>query len=69
MTTNETLNIHEIEVLLNSPEALTALIDFYEWDAAMGEAMGYATEYQDKRVAELRVLRTAAETKRAEAQR
>ena len=57
---------HELQVIKESPEALTALIDYHEQQSTMAEAMGYSTEWEDGRIVELRLLRSQAETLRAQ---
>lgn len=64
-----TLSEYELKAIAESPEALTALIDYHDHQGTMGEAMGYDVSFHDKRVEELTALRTAAETARAERQR
>jgi hypothetical protein len=63
-----TLSSNEIDVIAESPEALTALIDYNEQQEAYADAMNYvkSAQFHKDRAAELRRLRTESETKRAE---
>jgi hypothetical protein len=61
---------YEVVAILNSPEALTALIDYHETQSTYADAIGESEldefiERHDKRREELEALRTRAETERA----
>jgi len=62
------LSTDEIKAVADSPEALTAIIDWHEQDLTMAEAFGYddVVKLHEPRIAELKALRSTAEAKRAE---
>jgi hypothetical protein len=63
-----TLGSNEIDLIAESPEALTALIDYHDRQETLAGAIGYvkSARFHEDRASELRRFRVDAETKRAE---
>lgn len=61
------LDEKEIEELLNSPEAITVLVDYHAHMETLAEATDHldSAKYHKNRATEFKALRSKAETERA----
>jgi len=55
------LTVEEIKALLESPDAIQALIDYHDCQETMGQAMGFACGLHANRKKELRQVKERVE--------